>query len=49
MIMAYVVILAHQRLILSIIIGMAVYAILSLVLKIISKKDIKELKTLFAK
>ncbi len=49
MIMAYVVILAHQRLILSILIGMAVYAILSLVLKIISKKDIKELKTLFAK
>ena len=49
MIMAYIVILAHQRLILSIIIGMAVYAILSLVLKIISKKDIKELKMLFVK
>jgi len=48
-IMAYIVILAHQRLILSIIIGMAVYAILSLILKIISKKDIGELKTLFVK
>ncbi len=48
-IMAYIVILAHQRLILSILIGMAVYAILSLILKTITKKDIEEFTTLFAK
>ncbi|MHB8231690.1 MAG: oligosaccharide flippase family protein [bacterium] len=48
-IMAYVVILAHQRLILSILIGMAVYTILSFILKTITKKDIKELRGLFAK
>ncbi|MHB1679548.1 MAG: oligosaccharide flippase family protein [bacterium] len=46
MIMAYAVILAHQRLILSILIGMAVYSALSLILKTITKKDIKKLKGL---
>ena len=48
-IMAYAVMLAHQRLILSIFIGMTVYAALSLIFKTITKKDTKELRSLIAK
>ncbi|RZD16874.1 MAG: hypothetical protein EVJ46_01150 [Candidatus Acididesulfobacter guangdongensis] len=48
-IMAYAVMLTHQKLILSIFIGMAVYATLSLILKTITKKDIKELRSLIVK
>jgi O-antigen/teichoic acid export membrane protein len=49
MLMAYIVILAHQKLILSILLGMAAYAVLSLVLKTIGKKDFEELKRLVMK
>ena len=46
LIMGFIVIELRQKLILSIIIGMIVYAILSLILKTIGKKDIMEIKEL---
>ena len=46
LIMGFIVIESRQKLILSIIIGMFVYAMLSLILKTIGKKDIMEIKEL---
>ena len=46
LIMGFIVIESRQKLILSIIIGMFVYAMLSLILKTIGKKDIMEIKKL---
>jgi len=48
MIMALAVILAHQKLILSILIGIVIYTLFSLILQTITKKDIKELMGLIA-
>ena len=48
LIMGFIVIELRQKLILSIVIGMIVYAVLSLLLKTVGKKDIMEIKELLS-